>query len=689
MRLHSEEIRSPLLPLSAILMLAALLPPAAATATPPGKPPSAPSRPVCPGPVAAGAAACLSRVVTDRGGTPLGATGPTGYSPAQFHGAYELPTEATAAQTIAIVDAYDAPTIEADLGLYSETFGLPECTTANGCFRKVNQEGVEGSYPHKDGGWALEISLDVEIAHAICQNCQILLVEASTNSFSNLKTAVNAAAALGADEISNSYGGAESPGQTADAAYDHPGVAITASAGDSGYAVEYPAASPYVTAVGGTTLTLGAGNSYGGETVWSGSGSGCSAFQAAQAWQLADGNWSLTGCGAKRGVADVAADASPASGASVYDSTVVPEGGGTGWFKIGGTSLSAPLIAAVYALAGGGEGEYPAAGLYGHQEDSPPSLHDVTGGSDGSCGGTTMCEGAPGYDGPTGLGTPRGLVAFGAPAATSEQPLTTHIYQGEGTIVSNPAGLECTGSAGKECTAEFAENEEVTLTSSPAAGYRTWYWENCPSPEGHKCTVTMDEAKDVGVLFLRQYEVNVSKSAGSEPGLVLVYPAPNGVGCDYLCTDATYNYPEGEAVTLAAYEYPGNHLHLKEFTGGTGDAAVCNGETECSFSVTGENSGVEAVFVKDAQNTLSIDKEGGGLAFIKSNNGIYCSDYCSGSSADYYSGEEVEVSWTLGAGTDSIEWSTGAGTCTGSSEETEGSCTVTMSAAKELVAKLE
>ena len=270
-----------------------------------------------------------------------------------------------------------------------------------------------------------------------------------------------------------------------------------------------------------------------------------------------------------------------------------------------------------------------------------------------------------------------------------EQPLTTHIYQGEGTIVSNPAGLECTGSAGKECTAEFAENEEVTLTSSPAAGYRTWYWENCPSPEGHKCTVTMDEAKDVGVLFLRQYEVNISKSAGSEPGLVLLYPAPNGVGCDYNCTDATYNYPEGEAVTLAAYEYPGNHLHLKEFTGGTGDAAVCNGETECSFSVTGENSGVEAVFVKDAQNTLSIEKQGGGLAFIKSYNGIYCSDYCSGSSADYYAGEEVEVSWKLAAGTSSIDWGTGAGTCTGSSEEAEGSCSVTMSAAKELTATLE
>jgi hypothetical protein len=350
-RLHSTPPRGSLALLAvglAALAASAVGAPAAAATGPPAW---VPSRPVCPGPIPAGAAACLSRVVTNRGGTPLATSGPTGYGPAQFHGAYELPNSASAPQKIAIVDAYDAPTIEADLQVYSETFGLPECTTANGCFRKVNQKGEEGSYPKEEAGWALEISLDVETAHAICQNCEIVLVEASSNSFSNLKAAVNTAAALGADEISNSYGGSESAGDVADTTYDHPGVAITASAGDKGYAAEYPAASPYVVAVGGTALTLGPSNSYGGETVWSGSGSGCSAFQAVQAWQLADPNWSLTGCGAKRGVGDVAADAAPETGAALYDTTRYK--GQTGWFKVGGTSLAAPLVAAVYALAGG------------------------------------------------------------------------------------------------------------------------------------------------------------------------------------------------------------------------------------------------------------------------------------------------------------------------------------------------
>ena len=272
---------------------------------------------------------------------------------------------------------------------------------------------------------------------------------------------------------------------------------------------------------------------------------------------------------------------------------------------------------------------------------------------------------------------------------TPKFPLTLHINGGEGTVVSSPAGITCTGSSGKECTAEFNEGTEVTLTASAAAGYRFWYWESCPSPEGHHCKVTMSEAKEVGVQFLADHAVSVSKSAGSEPGLVLLYPAPNGVGCDYLCSQASYRFAQGESVTLAAYEYPGNHLHLKEFTGGTGAASVCNGETECSFEVGSEDTAVEATFVKDAQNTLTIDKAGGGLAFLKSANGVYCSDYCSGSSADYYSGEEVEVTWKLAAGTSSIEWTTGAGTCTGSSSEEEGSCSVTMSAAKELVAKLE
>jgi hypothetical protein len=388
-----------------------------------------PNAPVCPGPVI-GAAGCHSRVITDRAGTPFATSGPTGYGPAELHGAYELPSVAPTPQTIAIVDAYDDPTIESDLATYSATYGLPACTTANGCFRKVNQSGQEGTYPKADGGWALEISLDVETAYAICQNCEILLVEANSNGFANLTAAVSQAASLGATEISNSYGGPEYGGELADTAYIHPGIAITASAGDSGYGAEYPASSPYVIAVGGTTLNLGPGNSYGSETVWSGSGSGCSAYEAAQAWQASEANWSLTGCGTKRAVADVAADANPNTGVSVYDTT--KDQGQAGWFQVGGTSLSAPLIAAVYALAGGGSADYPAADPYGHQADSPASLHDVTGGSNGSCGESTMCRGATGYDGPTGVGTPKGVAAFAAGGVDTTPPQTT--------IESGPSG---------------------------------------------------------------------------------------------------------------------------------------------------------------------------------------------------------------------------------------------------------
>jgi hypothetical protein len=381
-----------------------------------------PNRRVCPGPPI-GTAGCHARVITDRTGTPMATSGPTGYGPPQFHGAYELPTTASTAQTIAIVDAYDDPTIEEDLAVYSSTYGLPACTTENGCFSKVNQTGQEGSYPNTEAGWALEIALDVETAHAICQNCRILLVEATTNSFSNLNTAVNEAATLGATEISNSYGGPESSGETSDTAYNHPGIAITVSAGDSGYGAEYPASSPYVVAVGGTTLTLGAGNSYGAESVWAESGSGCSTYVSAHSWQTSDSHWAATGCGVKRGVADVGADANPSTGTSVYDTTKYK--GQSGWFTVGGTSLSAPLIAAVYALAGGGGANYPAADPYSHQTDSPASLHDVTSGSNGSCGGTTMCKGATGYDGPTGVGTPKGIAAFAAPGSDTTPPQTT------------------------------------------------------------------------------------------------------------------------------------------------------------------------------------------------------------------------------------------------------------------------
>jgi len=364
------------------------------------------ARAVCPGPQQ-DAANCHALVVTDAHGNPqAGSTpSPSALTPADFQSAYMLPSATNGAgQTIAIVDAYDDPTAESDLAVFSQQYGLPPCTTANGCFTKVNQNGKRGNYPRKNSGWALEITLDVQTAHGICPNCRILLVEAKTNSFTNLATAEDTAARLGADVISNSYGGSEFSTETSstyDGHFNHPGVAITVSSGDNGFGVEYPAASQFVTAVGGTTLTADSSARGWHETAWDGAGSGCSSFEPRPSWQT-----SATLCG-RRAVADVAADADPASGASIYDSTSY--NGQTGWFQVGGTSLAAPLVAGVYALAGNsGSTSYPVSYAWAN----PGALFDVTSGSNGSCSTSAWCSARTGWDGPTGLGTPNGIGAF-------------------------------------------------------------------------------------------------------------------------------------------------------------------------------------------------------------------------------------------------------------------------------------
>ena len=355
-------------------------------------------RPVCPGPEAPGTARCHAHVVTDRGGKPDATTSPTGYRPAQFRTAYSLTATGSSATTIAIVDAFNDPNIESDLGVYSKQFGLPVCTTANGCFKKVNQTGGT-SYPPTNSGWSLEISLDVEIAHAICPNCKILLVEASSNSFSNLLAAEDYAVKH-ATVVSNSWGGGEFSGETSfDFHFNHLGHPITFSSGDNGYGVQYPASSQYVTAVGGTTLRLTTSNTRSSETVWSGAGSGCSALEPKPTWQKD------TRC-IRRTVADVAADADPNTGAAVYDTVAL--NGQKGWFQVGGTSLSSPLIAAVYALAGNAASTNDGSYSYSHLS----GLFDVKSGSNGSCGGTYLCTGLTGYDGPSGNGTPKGTSAF-------------------------------------------------------------------------------------------------------------------------------------------------------------------------------------------------------------------------------------------------------------------------------------
>ena len=367
-----------------------------------------PTQQVC-APAALGYASCLSLLRTDL--APLARslvtalTPPAGYGPAELLSAYALPgSNAGAGKTVAIVDAYDLPTAASDLATYRAQYRLPPCTTANGCFRKVNQSG--GTTPPKaNSSWGTEIALDIEMVSAVCPSCKILLVEATSNSLSDLGTAVNEAVTLGAVAVSNSYGGGEwSTESSTDATYyDHPGVAVTASSGDGGYGVEFPAASPHVVAVGGTTLNPATNARGWTETAWDGAGSGCSAYEPKPAWQ-AD-----SGC-SRRTVADVSAVADPATGVAAYDSY-----GQGGWVVLGGTSVASPIIASTYALAGTPvAGTYPGSYLYA----SPAHLNDVTNGSNGTCSPSYLCTARPGYDGPTGLGTPAGTGTFTAPVTT-------------------------------------------------------------------------------------------------------------------------------------------------------------------------------------------------------------------------------------------------------------------------------
>lgn len=363
---------------------------------------------VCAAP-ARGHAACqaILNELVDANGKPVRNATVSGYGPANLQAAYSLPSSSDGSgQTVAIVDAYSDPSAASDLQTYRSYFGLPTCsygTSATSCLRIVNQTGGT-SLPRKNGGWAEEESLDLDMVSAVCPDCHILLVEASSNSLTNLGAAVDEAAKLGATEISNSYGGSESSSDTRyDTTYfDHPGVAITASTGDNGYGVEYPAASPYVTAAGGTTLT-DTGGSY-SETAWSGAGSGCSAYEPQPKWQQSVGNIANV-CG-RRAVADVSADANPNTGVAVYDSTRYQ--GMSGWLVFGGTSVASPVIAATYALAGGEPSGYTGAG-YAYANTA--HLNDVTSGSTGSCG-TDLCTAGQGWDGPTGLGSPDGIGAF-------------------------------------------------------------------------------------------------------------------------------------------------------------------------------------------------------------------------------------------------------------------------------------
>jgi hypothetical protein len=381
---------------------------------------------VCSDAIAAGQARCFARVRTDSAaanakpsrGRHVGDSATLGnggaYDPSYLQSAYNTPSATNGAgQTVAIVDAYDDPNAAADLSYYRSFFGLSACTTGNGCFTKVNQSGGT-SYPAANSSWGQETSLDLDMVSAICPNCKILLVEAQSASLADLGTAVDEAVALGANVVSNSYGGSEYASEVSDNAsyYDHPGVAVVVASGDSGYGAQFPAASPDVTAVGGTTLnqTSNTGTRQATETAWSGAGSGCSAYEPKPTWQTD------TGC-SNRTIADVSAVADPNTGVWVYDTY-----GNGGWSIFGGTSVATPIVGSLYALADNPSGGTTLPDAYPYSD--PAGLNDVTSGSNGSCGGSYLCTAGVGYDGPTGLGTPNSTPAFSAGPTAPPPPPT-------------------------------------------------------------------------------------------------------------------------------------------------------------------------------------------------------------------------------------------------------------------------
>jgi hypothetical protein len=410
--------------------------------------------------------------------------GPTGgYAPNDLAALYGYSrTTGGKGQTIGIVDWYDDPTALADLDHFDANYGLPAETASS--FKKVNQKGKAKPLPHKAAKSGQkdstpEISLDIESARGVCANCRIVLVEATKPLNTDLGQAEDTAVRLGADEVSNSFGGSE--GSRRDKklakAFNHKGVVITASTGDDGWyswdfangsgpgnsAANTPSTLPTVVSVGGTKLLDTGKQAHpvrSSETVWNengpgdsvgapngpqgATGGGCSRLFPAQRWQRRVAGFGKTGCGKRRLAADVSAVADPNTGFDVYDSW-----DGSGWFRVGGTSLSSPVIAAMWALAGGAHKvKYPALTLYGNAKSHSSSVHDITVGGNALCGGLNpstcakhftkpvnkigagylecsfkknsatrvkhnhQCVAAKGFDGPTGVGTPNGLKMF-------------------------------------------------------------------------------------------------------------------------------------------------------------------------------------------------------------------------------------------------------------------------------------
>jgi subtilase family serine protease len=526
-----------------------------------------------------------------------------GYGPTQLQSAYNL-TSASAAdgsgRTVALVDAFDDPSAASDLATYRSAAGLP---AAN--FTKVNQNGQTSPLPAEapaSDDWTLEESLDLDMVSSICPLCSIVLVEANDDTSNGLYVAENTAAGM-AGYISNSWGGAEASSDlTLDSQnFNHPGDVITASAGDSDYGVIYPATSPNVVSVGGTSLSTASNSRGWTESVWNttpgseGTGSGCSAFEPEPSWQSALGL--PAGC-SNRIDNDTSADADPNTGVAVYDTS----NGDGGWNEVGGTSASSPMVAAMYALAGN-PGNTPADDIYTHTSN----FFDVTSGNDGSCSPAYLCTAGVGYDGPTGIGTPDGIAGLQTGTTTGNTVTVTNPGSQTGSVgtavslqihatdsasgqtltysaTGLPAGLSISSSSGLiSGTPTTAATSSVTVTvtdTTGASGSAAFTW-TISTPGGGGCSTSGNIVKNPtfssGTTSWTSTPSVIGQWAPSEPPFTGTWDAwLDGYGSPHTDTlSQSVTVPTGCSGTLEVWL----HIDSTQTSGTNGSFTIKVGST--------------------------------------------------------------------------------------------------------------
>jgi hypothetical protein len=504
-----------------------------------------------------------------------------GFSPADLRSAYKLPSEGGEGKTVAITIAYDDPNAESDLAKYREEYKLPECKKTSGCFKKVNQKGEEKSYPTANASWAEETSLDLDMVSATCPKCHIVLVEAENNENIKLYPAVEEAAKpeFGATAISDSWAGEEYSGETAEDHYfKYAGVPVLFASGDNGYGVKYPAASPNVVAVGGTSLKKAENTRGWSETAWNGAGSGCSKYEAKPAWQKDEG------C-TKRTVVDGSAVANPETPVSIYDTYEH-----SGWELVGGTSVATPLMAGVEALSSStfrsaGPSAFPAAGQGGE-------LFDPTEGENALCG-TYLCQAEVGYDGPTGWGAPDGTLSL--PVAVTEAASVASSSKATLHGSVRPGGLET------KYHFEYGETTSYgTIVPIPdkGVGSGTEYVEVSQAIEGLKAQRTY------------HYRITATNAEGTFHGVDRTFgttppTVTTGTASEIHIYQATLHgtvNPEGSATSYYLEYGPttsyGSHMPLKAKEVGSGTTAVevsatveaLSGNTTYHYRVAAKNT---------------------------------------------------------------------------------------------------